>query len=61
EKCRCGISSIMFILNRIRTSSQLAAEERWRLVLKYAFRKYGAVKAMFPAEISGQLTIAYVT
>ncbi|MBQ6472527.1 MAG: transposase [Victivallales bacterium] len=61
EKCRCGISSIMFILNRIRTASQLAAEERWRLVLKYAFRKYGAVKAMFPAEISGQLTIAYVT
>ena len=35
--------------------------ERWRLLLMCAFRKYGAVKAMFPSEIRGQLTLPYVT
>ena len=51
----------MLVINEIRTATQLESRERWRLLLMYAFRKYGAVKAMFPPEIRGQLTLPYVT
>ena len=61
ETCRCGLASIMLVINEIRTATQLESRERWRLLLMYAFRKYGAVKAMFPPEIRGQLTLPYVT
>ena len=60
-RCKCALSSIMLIISTIRTATQLGAEERWRLLLLYAFRKYEAVRQLLPVEIRGQLTLPYVT
>ena len=43
----------MFVINNIRTATQLEARERWCLLLMYAFRKYDAVKTMFLPESRG--------
>ena len=60
-KPRSGLSSIMRIVSIIRTATQLAPDERWRLMLLYAFRKYDAVRRLLPVEIRGQLTLPFAT
>lgn len=56
-KARDMYTDIMLKINEISTATQLSGEERWKLVLWYAFRKYNLINTCFPPQIGGQLML----
>ena len=44
-------------LERISSASQLKAEERWQLLIYYAFRKYQLVHRLYPPLMGSQIML----
>lgn len=54
---RRAFGEISSVLERISAASQLKAEERWMLLVYYAFRKYQLVQRLYPPLIGGQIML----
>src|SRR5574344_1217805 len=50
-------SQISGVLERISAASQLKVEERWQLLIYYAFRKYQLVHRMYPPLVDDQIML----
>ena len=44
-------------LEMVSAASQLKVEERWQLLVYYAFRKYQLVHGMYPPPVDGQILL----
>jgi hypothetical protein len=60
-KARESYTAIMLKTNEMATATQLSREERWKLVLWYAFRKYNLINTHFPPQIGRQLMLPLAT
>lgn len=54
---RRAFGEISSVLERISAASQLKAEERWMLLVYYAFRKFQLVQRLYPPLIGGQIML----
>ena len=49
--------AISSFLSKISSASQLKAEERWQLLIYYAFRKYQLVHRLYPPLMGSQIML----
>lgn len=50
-------AQISGVLEMVSAASQLKVEERWQLLVYYAFRKYQLVHRMYPPLVDGQILL----
>lgn len=51
------LGEISSILEKISSASQLKGEERWMLILRYAFRKHQPIQRVYPPLIADQIML----
>jgi len=51
------LRQISGVLEKVSAASQLKVEERWQLLIYYAFRKYQLVHRMYPPLVDGQILL----
>ena len=51
------LGEISGVLEKVSSASQLKVEERWMLLLRYAFRKYQLIQRVYPPLIEGQIML----